>query len=92
MKLKEDAPATIAYKLDAGDDRKVLTEAPAIVVSEIAHRAKSFAYDESDEEFGLVLDGRMWVSKELFEAEPGDELRFPQAEKPKRRTRAASKA
>ncbi len=92
MKLKEGAPKTIAYKLDVGDERKVLTEAPASVVEEIAHRAKSFAYDEGDEEFGLVLDGRMWVSKDLFEAEDGDELRFPQAEKPKRRTRAATKA
>lgn len=91
MKLKEGAPERIKYKLDVGDGRFVLTETPREIVAEYAHRAESYAYDESDQEFGLVLDGRMRVPRDLFEEEPGDPERFAklEADGPKPRRRAA---
>lgn len=93
MKMKDGAPERVQYKLDVGDGRFALTEAPREIVAEYAHRAESYAYDESDSRFGLVLDGRMHIPRALFEPEPGDEARFPKQEgdtpKPKPRRRAA---
>lgn len=87
MRIKEDAPAQIEYKLAVGAGRWVLTNAPRNIAAELVRRGKTYETVD-DGGFELEVNGRMRFPQELFEVEEGDELRTPEAEKPKRRRAA----